>query len=751
MTPLKQGASFGVGASTLCTMRCSAAAVAALTVILLLALPAAQCDGQQQAPLLTSLAVEPVGVSLAMLDVPRLWPSGKAAFNQALRLPGGFLRIIGASRSGMSAVDGLAIDVSITTCIARVQLAGDMLSSDDPTCFADTETSFSQRDVLDHLICSDDPPSPCTCSLPFNRSISPSAAVELDASGVVVERGRPYVLVSTVAVSGYLLDGGVSGIEIFSHVFDRLTTNWVPAQYVVFRNLHQHAETHAQWLRVVSAAQQPEAEAIPAVPRAAHRIQGRLTSQELFYIDHLFSIAPTVDCPPGMHLHSIGGDHAACVLVDPVCKAGGCDYNTSLALWFSSDTPPAHPSFNGGKVFVCDCSLGSPALHQPVAFVPWCLRSVPASLSTYFFPHSSLESAYSQASSASWIMGTLASDAVDILNTNILVFKIQGYAGLSAVVHALAAVARFVGSPLSGNTVNSNGERGAGNEQASVTLLRLKVDVKNIKALEEVLSGSTEFGYVKQIIATFRLVLPYSSLLTDEDQDQESVVARRWSHVHVHCNECITKTWLPDEFTSHSAFDIGIEQVGRVMGSAAQNYAVAAWRTLGQARVEVTWVLRSLYATKDACLELHSPHVRHLDATLCTDSVNVQHQGRQNGPMCIEGGVDTCGLAFCSDTQSPIECIGLPKLLAFVKRVFDVCTRRWWASEREGKEQCPGLRRNISAGGDGRLQHDSLRDPDDRAWTFVLKVADNPSLLKLISYGMWHHVMRSAADGNAVV
>jgi hypothetical protein len=104
----------------------------------------------------------------------------------------------------MSAVDGLAIDVFITTCVARAKLSGDMLSSDVRTCFTDAKKSFSQRcqrDVLDHLSCSDDL-SPCTRNLPFDRSISPDAADELEASGVAIERGRPYVLVSTVTVYG---------------------------------------------------------------------------------------------------------------------------------------------------------------------------------------------------------------------------------------------------------------------------------------------------------------------------------------------------------------------------------------------------------------------------------------------------------------------------------------------------------------------------------------------------------------------
>jgi hypothetical protein len=112
---------------------------------------------------------------------------------------------------------------------------------------------------------------------------------------------------------------------------------------------------------------------------------------------------------------------------------------------------------------------------------------------------------------------------------------------------------------------------------------------------------------------------------------------------------------------------------------------------------------------------------------------------------CLQDGVDTCGLSFCSDLQTPSECIGLPKLLAFVKRVLDVCARRWWAHERDHKEHCPGLRRHeINYERNAVMRKNILEDASGRLWMFELKVTHNPSLLKLVSYGMWHHVWHIA-------
>jgi hypothetical protein len=728
-------------------------ALAALVAIFLLALPVARCDDPRQPPLLTSLSLEPESVPVTMLDVPHSWPAGAASLGLALRLPGGFLKLSGVSRSGMSAVDDLAIDVFVSTCVARVKLSGDMLSSDDRTCFTDTETSFSKSDVLHHLSCRHDPSSPCACNLPFNRSISPAAADELEASGAVIERGRPYVLVSTVTVHGYLLDDSGRAVEIFSHVFDRLTTDWVPVQYVVFLNSQRHAETHAEWLRVVSSAQRPQANAMPAVLRVAHMFHGRSTSQELFYMDHLFSIAPVVDCPPGMRLRSIVGNHAACVLLDPDPAARACGSNKNLALWLSSDTPPAHLSFNGGKVHVFDCSLSSPALHQPLNFIPWCLRSVHSSLSTHFFPQSSFDSNYGILSSASWIQGTQASDAFDVTNAHQKFFKIHGFAGFRAILHASTARAVAHEAALGGNTSNLKGSCGTGDEQDSVVLMRLEVDKKNAAVLEELLTeGVASIGFIKQIIATFKLTLPYSSVLVDGHEDNEVVVAQRWPHKHAHCNECVQKNWLISRFSTQSTFDLGVERVGRILRSADQNYVTVAWRTLGHASLEVTLVLRSLYVHEcsPAPASLNSGFL-HFENASCSNSVNSRYQRHKSGPPCIEGGIDTCGLSFCSDAQAPMECIVWPKLLAFVKRVFDVCARRWWSSERNGKGQCAGMKRAISTGGGDGLQEDTLRDPDGKAWTFVLKVADNPSLLKLITYSIWHHVTHFFARGSAVV
>lgn len=57
----------------------------------------------------------------------------------------------------------------------RAQPLGDTLSSDECDCFADTVSSSSQGDVVHHLSCHDDHPSPCTSSL-NKLTLTPSHA-----------------------------------------------------------------------------------------------------------------------------------------------------------------------------------------------------------------------------------------------------------------------------------------------------------------------------------------------------------------------------------------------------------------------------------------------------------------------------------------------------------------------------------------------------------------------------------------------
>lgn len=57
------------------------------------------------------------------------------------------------------------------------------------------------------------------------------------------------------------------------------------------------------------------------------------------------------------------------------------------------------------------------------------------------------------------------------------------------------------------------------------------------------------------------------------------------------------------------------------------------------------------------------------------------------------------------------------------------------------------LRRDASVGGVGIPRHASVRDHDSRTLAFVLKAADNPSLLRLMSpHGMWLQVLPYAVD-----
>jgi hypothetical protein len=389
---------------------------------------------------------------------------------------------------------------------------------------------------------------------------------------------------------------------------------------------------------------------------------------------------------------------------------------------------------------VSDCTLESPALHQHRAFIPWCLKSVSPPDSLLFYPHSSLESDYREASSVLWVRSTLASDAVHVERTHLQVLKLQGSAGLCAVVRAATAGAAGCREDAMGHACDCAGVGGDCGQRTAVTLLRLEVDTQNVDVLDAVLRGGSSSGsigscgvVVQQIIATFGVKLPYSSVLKGVDGEQNYTLAHRWPHAHVHCKECVRKEWLRQWLVEDLAHGLDVDQIESLLHLSARSFYVVAWRTLQFDRVEVTWMLRSIQPGTISKAESDAPYL------------DVSETGTVD--KCLQDGVDTCGLSFCSYLQTPSECIGQPKLLAFVKRVLDVCARRWWAHERDHKEHCPGLRRHeITFERNAVMHKNILEDASGRLWMFALKVAHNPSLLKLISYGVWHHVWRVAPN-----
>jgi hypothetical protein len=87
----------------------------------------------------------------------------------------------------------------------RAQPSGDTLSSDEYDCFAYTESSSSQGDVLHHLSCHSDPPPPCTSSL--DLTLTPSRAEKGRGGGrarVGREIGRGGVHYSSIWFHTYL-------------------------------------------------------------------------------------------------------------------------------------------------------------------------------------------------------------------------------------------------------------------------------------------------------------------------------------------------------------------------------------------------------------------------------------------------------------------------------------------------------------------------------------------------------------------
>jgi hypothetical protein len=102
--------------------------------------------------------------------------------------------------------------------------------------------------------------------------------------------------------------------------------------------------------------------------------------------------------------------------------------------------------------------------------------------------------------------------------------------------------------------------------------------------------------------------------------------------------------------------------------------------------------------------------------------------------LCEQNGISTCGIEFCSDDLPPSSCIS-PNVMNVLLNVIAICTRRVTMRIHEGRLICKGF---------------YLRSRGNS--TFVLILQENPSLIKLLQYGMripshiLHAIFFSTAD-----
>lgn len=189
---------------------------------------------------------------------------------------------------------------------------------------------------------------------------------------------------------------------------------------------------------------------------------------------------------------------------------------------------------------------------------------------------------------------------------------------------------------------------------------------------------------MSQIIATVSIAIPYSTL------HSPSGIVFRCPEGCSGQGQCRSCSWLAQRTSSFSGKELAIEAVVELIKSASLRYDVVSWSTLSHNQVEISWMLRSSH---------------HSGEPLKTK-------------LCEQNGISTCGIEFCSDDLPPSSCVS-PNVMNVLLNVIAICTRRVTMRIHEGRLICKGF---------------YLRSMGNS--TFVLILRENPSLIKLLQYGM---------------
>ena len=189
---------------------------------------------------------------------------------------------------------------------------------------------------------------------------------------------------------------------------------------------------------------------------------------------------------------------------------------------------------------------------------------------------------------------------------------------------------------------------------------------------------------MSQIIATVSIAIPYSTL------HSPSGIVFRCPEGCSGQGQCRSCSWLTQRTATFTGKELAIETAEELIKSASLRYDIVSWSTLSHNQVEVGWMLRSSH---------------HSGEPLKTK-------------LCEQNGISTCGIEFCSDDLPPSSCVS-PNVMNVLFHVIAICTRRVTRLIHKGRLICKGF---------------YLRSRGNS--TFVLILQENPSLIKLLQYGM---------------
>jgi hypothetical protein len=295
----------------------------------------------------------------------------------------------------------------------------------------------------------------CVIEIAIPRSFTVACMDSLVPTGINISFEAPYQILTSIIIETFkhqFQEASVSSelqerrtlSSTLPSVFGQTAVDSRNGNYGDFVTFHRPRKK-------ISAALKHHYQSLPVTltsPKVLHRFSGRLTTQELFHLDRLFSIVTITNCPSGMLLLSISHAHSACVANSTVSAAAA-----GVTLWFGGDGLPLLP---GSNVIALDCTLMSPAFSTP-SFFPWCIAHVSNDM---FIPSPSLSHFYAGIS-------PLLMNASEVGAT---ICKIQGRAALSAIIDILTTECMSQKAP----------------SLSRIDLLRIHVDLDTLASFQKV-------------------------------------------------------------------------------------------------------------------------------------------------------------------------------------------------------------------------------------------------------------------------
>jgi len=399
-----------------------------------------------------------------IVDLPDDWPflhNGAdielPVAQLSILVPQDLAHIIAATEStALSSIfSTVDIDFFPMFCFREFKFDTVLHSAQPEFCCNDTAVSFTLSNLFTQQekdACLD---GRCKTVTSISRTITKACSAALLAAGFEVALEKPYQIHTLITIDAF---GTVhpqyqsSLTSTMIRVLENITVDTQTGRvgdFVVFkRSLSAHRKNY------INAHHSSASDRVSASPtHEFHRFADRLTSQELFYLDRLFSITSISPCPSGMLLQTVSHAHSACTPSAASSTPGA----RNAVLWFGSDYPPVS---SGIEVFVFDCTLASPAFTHS-NFFPWCIADIPEDM---FASNPSLSHSYT----------SFTTSVINATSTTAPICRLQGRAALSTIT-----------SVLSRQCVVHNQESDL-SAPSRVDLLRIHVDKDSLPCFQKV-------------------------------------------------------------------------------------------------------------------------------------------------------------------------------------------------------------------------------------------------------------------------